>query len=88
MSATSTDIPPLIKYWTLALKQWIVSWVTDECLNNKYGDGRCDWLQLAYANELIGIMQCYQQAPAVDPCLTDSDMKSLFQQASAIINKQ
>ena len=83
-----------ITYWVTVLKSWIACWVNKECALNTYGDGQdeCCWLKFAFANELVVIMQCYQEnttsnnTTAVDPCLTDDSMRLLFQSASNVIN--
>lgn len=54
-------IPQQITYWTLCLKTWIANWVTENTLQEQFGEEECDccWKQLILANNLIGIMQCY-----------------------------
>lgn len=92
--SVSTDITN----WTLRLKTWVATWVTNNAQKEEYGEEACEcsWKRLMLANNLIDIMQCYSVSssynlpvgttPMPDTCLEDSDMEHIFQLASSIVN--
>lgn len=90
-----------ITYWSLTIKQYCASFINTLAKEEMYGGDTCNdcWLQVILATELIEIMDCYTDisqlnyAPplpttTITPCLVDSDIEKLFEQASKIINNQ
>lgn len=77
-----------IRYWSIILKSYCATWNNSMASKEAYGidESKLCWLNLIWATQLVEILDCYDVDD--DPCLEETDIKKIFQQASYIINKR